>query len=48
MDTITKKRELADIFAEDSENERTFDGFSDSEINDNYDKVSSVRLMWRK
>ena len=43
MDTITKKLELVDVFAEDSENERTFNGFSDSEISDNYDKVSNYR-----
>ncbi|XP_037635232.1 cell division cycle-associated protein 7-like [Sebastes umbrosus] len=32
MNTITKKLPLPDVFAEDSENERIFYGFSDSEI----------------
>ncbi|XP_068568460.1 cell division cycle-associated protein 7-like [Cebidichthys violaceus] len=41
MDAITKKLTLADVFVEDSENERTFLGFSDSEISDHYDKNSN-------
>ncbi|XP_056157639.1 cell division cycle-associated protein 7-like, partial [Lampris incognitus] len=34
-------KELADVFAEDSENDRTFHGFSDSEVEDLCDKDSS-------
>ncbi|XP_044025449.1 cell division cycle-associated protein 7-like isoform X2 [Siniperca chuatsi] len=34
MRSLTKELTLADVFAEDSENERTFYGFSDSEFSD--------------
>ncbi len=33
---------LADVFAEDSESERTFYGFSDNEISEHYNKVSNL------
>ncbi|XP_075966478.1 cell division cycle-associated protein 7-like [Anarhichas minor] len=42
MDAIPKKLTLADVFVEDSENERTFLGFSDSEISDHCDKNSNL------
>ncbi|XP_059184458.1 cell division cycle-associated protein 7-like [Centropristis striata] len=38
MTAITQKRALAHVFAEDSDDERTFYGFSDSEISDHRDK----------
>ncbi|XP_049893077.1 cell division cycle-associated protein 7-like [Epinephelus moara] len=40
MNAMTEKLALADVFAEDSDNERTFYGFSDSEISDLCDKNS--------
>ncbi|XP_042361840.1 cell division cycle-associated protein 7-like [Plectropomus leopardus] len=42
MNAITKQLALADVFAEDSENERTFYGFSDSEISDHCNKKSDL------
>ncbi|XP_037345992.2 cell division cycle-associated protein 7-like [Pungitius pungitius] len=41
MNTITKKLTLAEVFGEDSENERTFYGFSDGEISEHSDKNSN-------
>ncbi|XP_028432417.1 cell division cycle-associated protein 7 isoform X2 [Perca flavescens] len=43
MNAITKKLALADVFAEDSGNERTFYGFSDSEIGDPCEKNSNFQ-----
>lgn len=43
MDAVTKRLTLADVFVDDSENERTFYGFSDSEISDHCDKVSAFK-----
>lgn len=45
MQSVTKEPALADVFAEDSENEQTFYGFSDSEISDHWDKVSNLTLI---
>ncbi|TNN82212.1 Cell division cycle-associated protein 7 [Liparis tanakae] len=42
MDAVTKRLTLADVFMDDSENERTFYGFSDSESSDHCDKNSNV------
>ncbi|XP_029287381.1 cell division cycle-associated protein 7-like [Cottoperca gobio] len=42
MKAITKKLALADVFADDSENERTFYGFSDREISDHCNKNSNL------
>ncbi|XP_054473829.1 cell division cycle-associated protein 7-like [Anoplopoma fimbria] len=42
MNAITTKPTLADVFVEDSENEGSFYGFSDSEINDHCLKVSNL------
>ncbi|XP_063767263.1 cell division cycle-associated 7-like protein isoform X2 [Eleginops maclovinus] len=42
MKAVTNKTALADVFAEDSEKEQTFYGFSDSEIANNYDKDSHL------
>lgn len=42
MRTIPKELAVADVFADDSENEQTFYGFSDSEICDHW--VSNVSL----
>lgn len=42
MQSVTKELAVADVFAEDSENEETFYGFSDSEINEDWEKVSDL------
>lgn len=38
--SVTTELTVADVFAEDSEDERTFYGFSDSEIS--HDRVSTL------
>ncbi|XP_034389565.1 cell division cycle-associated protein 7-like isoform X2 [Cyclopterus lumpus] len=42
MDAVATRLTLADVFVDDSENERTFYGFSDSEISDHCDKNSNL------
>ncbi|XP_045931273.1 cell division cycle-associated protein 7-like isoform X2 [Micropterus dolomieu] len=42
MQSFTKELTLADVFAEDSENERTFYGFSDSELSDHCNENSNL------
>lgn len=46
MASIAEELTVADIFADDSENERTFYGFSDSEIGDHW--VSHFSLKGHK
>lgn len=42
MQSFTKQLALAEVFAEDSENDQTFYGFSDSEISDDNQKVGNL------
>lgn len=42
MQSVTKELALAEVFAQESENEQTFYGFSDSEISDHDRKVSHL------
>lgn len=42
MQSVTKELALAEVFAQESENEQTFYGFSDSEISDHGGKVSNL------
>uniref|UniRef100_A0AAQ4NWJ1 Zinc-finger domain-containing protein n=2 Tax=Gasterosteus aculeatus aculeatus TaxID=481459 RepID=A0AAQ4NWJ1_GASAC len=44
MSTIRKGLSLAEVFGEDSENERTFYGFSDDEISEHSDKDSNLEV----
>lgn len=54
MPSIAEELAVADIFADDSEDERTFYGFSDSEIGDNWvshfspkcHKIMQLTVAW--
>lgn len=45
MPSAAEKLAVADVFADDSENDRTFNGFSDSEIDDHWVSHFSLKAL---
>lgn len=45
---LTLALTLADVFANDSDNEQTFYGFSDSDISDHGNKASKFKKIGKK
>lgn len=45
MSSTAEKLAVADVFADDSENDRTFNGFSDSEIDEHWVSHFSLKAL---